>query len=178
MDVGDDDREVPHELNLRVFPPLLILSAETICWNCKQPMKAVAAGAYAVEDDGEKMGDVEDTSDMFVLSDVGAMPDEVLQELVRRNPNFERRHSRTAGSVYYANACPACTRITGDFYLHMEPGGPFFPTTVDEAAAITVERVSFPQPLLFGGTWGHGTGDFILSHAKVVDVSRDDTASA
>jgi len=168
----DDDYEEEYEdgeSTLRVLPPLLLLSAQTTCWKCGKPMKAVALAVHALEEDGELIGETSDTSDMFILSNVDAMPVAVLQELVQRNPNYRKRHSRTAGDSYFANNCD-CGTFTGDFYLHAEPGGAFFPTTTEEAAEITVERLALKEPMDFGASWGAGTGDFILAHAKVIDA--------
>lgn len=165
MDYPDDVDEEP-EANLVVFPPLLLLSASTTCWNCKKQMIAVALGAHALVEDGETVGDIADTHDMFVLSNVDVLPPEVFEEIVLRNPHLERRHSHMAGTSYLANVCPHCDRLTGDFYLHAEPGGAFFPTTIEEASRISVEHLPLPGPVNIGGSWGYGTGEFILSHAK------------
>lgn len=125
MNYAADTDDEP-EANLLVFPPLLMLKASTTCWNCKEQMIAVALGVHALVEDGETMGDVGDVHGMFVLSNV-----EVLEEIVLRNPHLQSRHSHTAGNSYLANVCPNCDRITDDFYLHAEPGGAFFPTTIE-----------------------------------------------
>ena len=36
------------------------------------------------------------------------------------------RYSKTAGHKYWANTCPYCKAIQGDFFLYNEPDGPFF----------------------------------------------------
>jgi len=51
MDI-DDDYADEGEPTLRVLPPLLLLSAQTKCWKCGQPVKAVALAAHALEEDG------------------------------------------------------------------------------------------------------------------------------
>lgn len=35
-------------------------------------------------------------------------------------------HSRTIGREYWANVCPSCESLLGDFYLHLTPAGPFY----------------------------------------------------
>ncbi|MBS0340659.1 MAG: hypothetical protein JSS56_09030 [Proteobacteria bacterium] len=161
-DFEPEDREPP----LRVLPPLLLLSTETACWKCGRPMKAVALAAHALEEDGERVGDVDDTSDMLILRGVSGMPDEVLKELVRRNPSYGKRYSGTAADSYFANNCD-CGTFIGDFYLHAEPGGAFFPTSETEAGTIIVEYLPSQEPVEIHGTWGAGVGDFILAHANV-----------
>jgi hypothetical protein len=39
---------------------------------------------------------------------------------------IQLRYSRTAGHKYWANTCPYCDSIQGDFFLHSEPDSPFF----------------------------------------------------
>ena len=39
---------------------------------------------------------------------------------------IQYRFSKTAGHKYWANTCPKCRMIQGSFYLHSEPGAPFF----------------------------------------------------
>jgi hypothetical protein len=39
---------------------------------------------------------------------------------------IQYRFSKTAGHKYWANTCPRCKMIQGSFYLHSEPGAPFF----------------------------------------------------
>lgn len=171
MDYDDADEAADQaEANLRLFPPILLLSAAASCWHCKAAFTAVALGAHAIEDDGEAMGEVTETDDMFIIRELDVMPEALLAELTARNPSFRRQHSNTVCGSYYANTCPECDRLTGDFFLHAQPGGAFFPTSTAEAAAIKVERLQFPEPVLVGGTWGYGTGDFILAHAAVVNA--------
>lgn len=171
-DEADEADEVDDqaEANLRLFPPLLLLSATTSCWHCKAAFTAVALGAHAIEEDGQAMGEVTETDDMFIIRELDVIPEALLAELTARNPSYRRQHSNTVGGAYYANTCPDCDRLTGDHFLHAQPGGAFFPTSTAEAAAIRVERLQFPEPVLVGGTWGYGTGDFILAHTAVVNA--------
>lgn len=174
--MNTDDYDDDGEPTLRVLPPLLLLSAQTRCWKCGKSVKAVALAAHALEEDGQQVGNAADASGMFVLSSVDDMPEAVFGELVQRNPNFGRRSSNTAGESYFVNNCD-CGTFTGDFYLHAEPGGAFFPTTVEEAAGITVERLPFNEPLEFGASWGAGIGEFILAHARVITAPEIGTGS-
>ena len=43
-----------------------------------------------------------------------------------RPPTIQKRFSRTIREIYWANGCPRCGTLQGDFYLHAEPDGPFF----------------------------------------------------
>jgi len=43
-----------------------------------------------------------------------------------RPATIQWKYSKMAGSSYWANCCPYCNSIQGDFFLHAEPEGPFF----------------------------------------------------
>jgi hypothetical protein len=42
-------------------------------------------------------------------------------------------YSKEAGSKYWANTCPFCKSVQGDYFLHAEPEGPFFGTDIEYA---------------------------------------------
>jgi len=37
----------------------------------------------------------------------------------------QKRHTKTIGESYWANVCPFCDSVQGDWYLNVEPGGVF-----------------------------------------------------
>jgi ssDNA-binding Zn-finger/Zn-ribbon topoisomerase 1 len=43
-----------------------------------------------------------------------------------RPRTVQLKYSKTAGGKYWANTCPYCKSIQGDFFLYSEPDGPFF----------------------------------------------------
>lgn len=45
---------------------------------------------------------------------------------------IQYRFSKTVGHKYWANTCPYCHSIQGDFFLHQEPAGPFFGVEIEE----------------------------------------------
>ena len=83
-----------------------------------------------------------------------------------RHGCFKRKFSRTARSEYLANTCPKCGVMSGDFYLHSEPGGPFFPTTEEGARRLTIEEIPLPTSIRVRAGVGMGTGDLILKYGK------------
>lgn len=89
-----------------------------------------------------------------------------------RFPSFALRYSKTAGSRYYANTCPKCGVISGDFYLHSEPGAPFFPTTEEEAKQLTLEAIPLAESIRVRAGVGVGAGDLILEHARKLTTAQ------
>lgn len=46
------------------------------------------------------------------------------------------RYSKTVGHKYWANTCPYCKSIQGDFFLQIDPDGPFFSLEIQEDSSI------------------------------------------
>lgn len=60
-----------------------------------------------------------------------------------RPSTVKYRYSNTQGESYWANCCPYCDAIQGDFYLYSKPDGPFFslePKT-DTAEAFNLDMI-------------------------------------
>lgn len=52
-------------------------------------------------------------------------------------PNYKIAYSKTVESNYWANHCEHCGALQGDFFLHSEPGGAFFPLEIEEYEQLT-----------------------------------------
>jgi hypothetical protein len=65
--------------------------------------------------------------EMIVFSWPGdEMPDKPASTTEPLPSTVQYRYSETAGCRYWANTCPYCRSIQGDFYLHAELDGPFY----------------------------------------------------
>ena len=152
-----------HDDSIRIDPPLYIAHTMVSCWRCGAKMPALALIAPNVaEADGE----------ICILSEIEEIPKAVLQFVGNRFPSFTLRYSKTAGSRYYANTCLRCGVISGDFYLHSEPGAPFFPTTEEEAKQLTLEAIPLAGPITIRAGVGVGAGDLILEHARKLTAAQ------
>ena len=145
----------------RIEPPLYLASTSIACWRCGANMPAVGIIAPRVPD-----AEVE----ICILSAIQELPPPVLDFIQKRFPTFKRKFSKTTRSEYYANTCPACGVLSGDFYLHSEPGAPFFPTTPEEAKALTIETIPITGPIEVRAGMGMGVGHLILENAKRQDA--------
>ncbi|OGA46410.1 MAG: hypothetical protein A3F74_01805 [Betaproteobacteria bacterium RIFCSPLOWO2_12_FULL_62_58] len=103
--------------------------------------------------------------EVCVLSEVRKLPDDVLIFIQRRFPSFRLKYSKTVQASYYANTCPKCGVLSGDFYLHAEPGAPFFPETEEDAKRLTLEEIPMSGSVGVEASPGMGVGDLILAHA-------------
>ena len=101
----------------------------------------------------------------MILSNIEQIPEAILSHILATRPAFEKRTPRTAGNAYCMNIC-SCGVHFGDFYLHSEPGGAFFPDTEEEASGIFVEELPFTGVFDFRCGYGVGLGAFIFEHGQ------------
>jgi len=73
-----------------------------------------------------------------------------------------------AGKKYFANTCPKCGVMSGDFFLHSEPGAPFFPTEEEEAKSLYMTEIPLSGSITAKASLCLGTGDLILENAKKI----------
>lgn len=112
---------------------------------------------------------IEDTENQVcVLSNIDELPKEVLLYIQKRVPTFKRKYSKMAGKKYFASTCPKCGVMSGDFFLHSEPGAPFFPTEEKEAKSLYMTEIPLSGSITAKASLCLGTGDFILENAKKI----------
>lgn len=144
-------------MKLKVSAPLYLIGKKVPCWRCNSRMPVVALLAPHVADsDGQ----------ICLLSNIEEMPSEILPFIQKRVPTFQWRSSLMAGSRYFANTCPKCHVIYGDFFLHSEPGAPFFPTSNEEAKSLYLTEIQLSNTIEIQASRGVGVGELILSSGK------------
>lgn len=142
----------------KINPPLYLASTTISCWRCGAEMRVVGLVA-------PKVPDMED--EVCILSDIIELPVPVIDFIQKRFPNFKRTFSKMAQTEYLANTCPKCGVLSGDFYLHSEPGGPFFPESEADAASLDIEQIPLNGPIEVEAGLGIGSGDMILKYGKI-----------
>ena len=150
--------------NFRINPPLYLASTTIKCWNCGADLPAVGLIAQTVP---------ETDDEVCMLSSITELPLPVLHFIQKQFPSFKRAFSKTTKSEYFANTCPHCCALSGDFYLHSEPGGPFFPETEEDAACLTVEEIPMDGPIEVCADLSVGGGEMILEFGKRRTSSND-----
>ena len=112
---------------------------------------------------------VDDTEDQVcILSGVYYMPEEVVSFFQNKVPTFILKYSKTIRKKYFANTCPKCKVIYGDFFLHDEPGAPFFPSDEEEAKSLYIKEIPLSKSIEIRASLALGAGEVILSNAKRV----------
>lgn len=163
-DEEDEEFEIDDESKCRIGSPIFLITSTEDCWRCGIPQPVIALASCSVLEADQDDEDAE-TSGPVILSSISRMPDEIERYLTSRFPRCQMHRSRTAGYAYFTNFCE-CGANFGDFYLHNEPGGAFFPTSEKEAEGMSVERLPFEGTFEFECSPGHSRGSFIFKHAK------------
>lgn len=122
-----------------------IVASDTTCWKCDGLTTAftlaLPSGHETLE--GDDLGDEWiDHDHLTVLSYITDVSDEVLKEAGRICTGWRSDFSKTTESRYWMNHCRSCGMKQGDFSLHSEPGGAFFPLDERELA----RWVFYPVP--------------------------------
>jgi len=145
---------------LTIDPPIYLVGKMYSCWRCGTKMPVVAILAPKVQDtDGE----------ICILSGITELPDYVLAYIQGRVPTFKLKFSKTVEQKYFASTCPKCGMLSGDFYLHSEPGAPFFPTDEQEAASLYMTEIPLSGQIYARASIGMGCGDLILNNARRIE---------
>jgi len=145
--------------NLKINPPLYMVGCMTSCWRCGSRMPVIALLAPKVDDTEDQV---------CILSGIDHIPNEVLSFIQSKVPTFVLRYSKTVGKKYYANTCPKCRVISGDFFLHEDLGAPFFPPDEEQAKSLYIKEIPLSKSIEIKGDISLGVGDIILSNAKKI----------
>ena len=89
----------------------------------------------------------------------------------KRVPTYQFSYSKTVKGKYYANACPGFRMLSGDDFLHPEPGAPFF-RHAQRKLVYFLSRKSLCQGRCTIGLVSRGNGRLILKHAKRIPQIR------
>jgi hypothetical protein len=144
-------------MKLRIEPPLYMIGKKLHCWRCQTKMPVIALLApHVANADGQ----------VCVLGHIEGMPQEMLSFIQQKVPTFRFRTSQMGGSRYFANTCPKCRVISGHFFLHSEPGAPFFPTSEEEAKSLYITEIPVSDSVEIDASPGVGIGELILENAK------------
>jgi hypothetical protein len=158
MSNHNDDDEI------LVKPPIYLVGKKIYCWRCETKMSVISILAPNVKEDEE----VDEERGVCLFSNIVELPNVVLSYIQKRVPTFLLRYSKTEGRKYYANTCPKCNSISGDFFLHCEPGAPFFPTDNVEAQSLFITEIPLSNSIKIDGSISVGAGELILKNAKKI----------
>jgi hypothetical protein len=141
--------------------------SSTPCWKCNADQLVIAiAGSHVRSADPY----AKESKLPILLSNIKAMPKKIADHLAAFHPPFQKRHSKTTQSVYYANTCDKCDANFGDFFLFCEPEGAFWPIDEEQARAINIMGLPFAGEFDFVCEC-HTNSELIFAHAERVDFA-------
>jgi len=146
---------------LRISAPIYIVESSSSCWSCGCQTPVVALAVDHLEGQEEE----NEEGGLLLLSSVEDLPEELVNLLCPRYPFLRKRFSKTAGVRYFMNHC-ACGAPVGDFFLHSEPGGAFFPTTPEEVEQMVVRELPVSGPFKVEADYGRVFPDLIGTYAR------------
>lgn len=136
LDISTFNQWVPEgPEEIFAYAPLYLVKSQEGCWKC-----GGNAEVYCLASDGfESEGYFHE--DLFVTYGSLETVPTMLQPYFTANcPSYREDYSKTAGGRYCMNHC-SCGAKLGDFYLHNEPGGAFFPTSERVAREIELKQI-------------------------------------
>jgi hypothetical protein len=166
---------VKEEGETELLPPVYSVESKSECWRCGRvsSVATVAAESFVAcrdSEDGappERLGEPVEP-DLYVFSGIEYLSEELVEEVRKVNSGYRRRFSKTAWVSYYMNHCASCSAQLGDFYMHSEPGGAFFPTTPRAARAIRLRRLEVADRPTITASPSMVFPNLILEHAARV----------
>lgn len=120
--------------------PLFLLTTTQKCSLCGKENPVVALATRTLEsEDPEEFEGLE--SEGFVLSNIEALPETILAEVVARQPCYQMRYSQTMGFEYFMSTCE-CGGHYGDHYVLNQ----ILDQAFREPATLTIERLPVTLP--------------------------------
>jgi len=105
-------------------------------------------------------------SEICILSDIQELPKDVYFFIKNRVPSFKMKYSKMAGHKYLGNTCPKCGLLSGEFFLHAEPGCSFLPVDESDAKSLYIREIPLADSITVAASVSTGCGDLILKNAK------------
>lgn len=113
--LGDGDEDEGYSIESE---QAYVAAARTRCWKCRAVIEVICIYCESGLIGGELYRE-------FSVGHVTAV-DEALRRQLARWPFFRVGFDRSEGHRCFANHCPRCRSLQGDYFLHCEPGGAFF----------------------------------------------------
>jgi hypothetical protein len=145
----------------RMIAPIFILESTAYCWKCEMLIKVITLTSNGFIDHNN-----ETTADFIIYGEIIELPNQLEHYLNQHFPNFYIDYSKTVNTNYYMNHC-ICQAKQGNFFLHDEPGAPFFPTEPEHCKdKILYELIGLKTPVISILSYGMTSTDMIIKYSK------------
>lgn len=132
-------------------PYYYIVESVSDCWKCHQ---STAVFSFVLPEEHEEFQYIDDDTEEPMQGEwqvvgnrgtalnVNNLSPAVLKRIYQFTKNFKLTYSKMADSHYFMNHCQYCNAKLGDFFMHSEPGGAFFPMTPEHACQMILFRIN------------------------------------
>jgi hypothetical protein len=150
-------------------PPFYVALNKRICWKCSEVTQVIALASntfYELDDENDASPKWFEQDYFSFFNMPKYINPEVIQRVQQKFPFYKFGYSKTINGKYWANHCQKCNALQGDFFNHNEPGGAFFPISIEECRDIKLYEVPSKFDLtLNAGTAISSNEDMILENA-------------
>jgi hypothetical protein len=153
------------EADTELVPPVFSVESRTACWKCESDTRVATVAAASFRYLSEPENRLQ--PNLYLFSTIRFLPRHLLEAIRQINEGYRRRFSKTAGATYYMNHC-SCGAPLGDFFMHSEPGGAFFPMSPGAARAIRLRQLDVRGRLEIGGSPSVNHPNLILDYGERV----------
>lgn len=138
MDISLFSRWLPDQYDedaTFAYTPIYLVKSADTCWKCGNRADVFCLASDGFESEGYFY------EGLFVTYGyLESIPKNLLQYFRENCPSYYPDYSKTTNNSYCMNHC-SCGAKLGDFYLHSEPGGGFFPTNEKRAKEIVLAEI-------------------------------------
>jgi Domain of unknown function (DUF5710) len=139
---------VARSVTQTMLAPVWLLTSTENCYRCHKISPVFAIASKSIEDyDIDEYDDVHyqthraDENTHVSISNLENVDERIGQYLAKFAPKYRMDFSKTQSANVYMNHCHHCGAKLGDFYMHNEPGGAFFPDSYEDSQRL--KRVMF-----------------------------------
>lgn len=121
----------------------------TSCWKCavSTPVACLVVDATHEQLEYDEDDDIvywQPASYASALGTVTYVSERASAQAIAAAPWLRMTYSKTVGGSYLGNTCQQCGALQGDFFLHCEPGGAFFPMNEVERSNVQFQWFDIP----------------------------------
>ncbi len=125
-----------------------VAETEDTCWKCGELTRMYSfllPAGYQTFEQGEDYIDAWYTNEgASMVSYVTDLLPTVVAHIKSITRHYYLDFSKTTNSSYWMNHCEHCGMKQGDFAMHCEPGGAFFPMDEEDVSSIKLQHVNEP----------------------------------
>ncbi len=136
-------------------------------WKCSHEEKVITISCFQFGDGEMETLNLIDSelknATLLILTNITRLPPELSQYFDKKHPLFEIHYSKTNREYYYMNTCSRCHAHFGDYFLHSEPSGSFFPMSKKKASTIMTEDLPINKNVEIEASDTIESGDIILN---------------